>query len=512
MKKKEKNNNKKSTKKDEIKTYEENILSSPKNLNLFNKLLETFVNAIQNYTPKEGIKSIDKILDSFDKIYQYYLMDENIKSSNEVINFLNSKLELIFSILLDLFSQDEEYLSIIFKIFNRLIIYIQENKYSGLYKKIILNLIKYKKKLPKEIAIEFYETFNNYDKYSYILNAILDIIQNEKLKTEDENNCYNLYILITNISNLDDLNKDKINKDENKNELKNKYQNIITIILNNDLFPNSMLKDFMKELNKSIIKNVSNPIIFSDYLLQKTSNLKCKSITDFDIKILGLSSLFILLTKFNLDYDKYYELLYKLISQKINTYTIFDSKYKDRILKLLEMSLSSDQIPYVVICSFIKKLLRICLFATDEIIYSLLSLVMKLIQIHPRTLNLIMDNKSKKILKQNIENNSVFMNNKGTDENLQLIKKNISLDEEEEEKCGWDNFDETSVDPFQTNADKCSLWELYSFTRHYNMNIRKLVNKFSRNFLAKEIEMEVKNKKEMLFDIKNLNSHFYINN
>ena len=176
------------------------------------------------------------------------------------------------------------------------------------------------------------------------------------------------------------------------------------------------------------------------------------------------------------------------------------------------MSLSSDQIPYVVICSFIKKLLRICLFATDEIIFSLLSLVMKLIQIHPRTLNLIMDNKSKKILKQNIENNSVFMNNKGTDENLQLIKKNISLDEEEEEKCGWDNFDEMSVDPFQTNADKCSLWELYSFTRHYNMNIRKLVNKFSRNFLAKEIEMEVKTKKEMLFDIKNLNSHFYINN
>ena len=236
-----------------------------------------------------------------------------------------------------------------------------------------------------------------------------------------------------------------------------------------------------------------------------------------DIQIFGLSSLFVLLTKYNLDYDKYYELLYKLISQKFNGITIFDSKYKNRILKLLELSLTSEQIPFIVICSFLKKLLRISLFSKVEIIYSLLSLVMKIIQLHPRTLNLIMDNKSKKILKKNIENNSIFLNGSNANENnLDEIKNCISLDEEEEEKnddiMNFDNFDENSTDPFKTNAENCCLWELYSFTRHYNMGIRKLVNKFSRNFLAKEIEMELKSQKDVYFDIKNLNSHFYINN
>ena len=274
----------------------------------------------------------------------------------------------------------------------------------------------------------------------------------------------------------------------------------------------SIVKEFMKALNKKIVQNVSNPIIFSDYLLNKTSSIKINSINDFDIQIFGLSSLFVLLTKYNLDYDKYYELLYKLISKKFNGITIFDSKYKNRILKLLELSLTSEQIPYVVICSFIKRMLRISLFSKVEIIYSLLSLVMKLIQLHPRTLNLIMDNKSKKIIKKNIENNSIFLNG-GNENNLDEIKNSISLDEKDEENGGnnYDEFNEEETDPFKTNAENCCLWELYSFTKHYNMGIRKLVNKFSINFLAKEIEMEIKSKKDVYFDIKNLNAHFYIN-
>ena len=142
---------------------------------------------------------------------------------------------------------------------------------------------------------------------------------------------------------------------------------------------------------------------------------------------------------------------------------------------------------------------------------------MKIIQLQPRTLNLIMDNKSKKILKKNIESNSVFMNGGDNPENLEEIKNCISLDENEEEKDntsnkkGYDEFEEESTDPFNTNAENCSLWELYSFSRHYNMGIRKLVNKFSRNFLAKEIEMEIMSQKDIYFDIKNKNAHFYIN-
>ena len=514
--------NKKIQKEKGINDIENDILSSPKNINLFNKLIEIFINNIEN----KDEEKIREIMNSLKNILTYFLKNENVKSSNELITFLNDKIQLIYKIILDsIFStdidEDESFLTIIFNIFYELINFIPEDKVNSLFNDFISKLISIEKEISSSIINSFYEQFNTISYYNYIFNSFLDILTSKKIKNQNEFN--NFYFFVTNINDLDSLleiNDNNLNNEDDErklNELKEKYQNIIINFVNEKLLPLSLIKEFMKILNKKIVQNVVNPIIFSDYLLNKTNEIKIKSINDFDIQIFGLSSLLVLLTKYNLDYDKYYELLYKLISQKFNGITIFDSKHKNRILKLLELSLTSEQIPYIVICSFLKKLLRISLFSKVEIIYSLLSLVMKIIQLHPRTLNLIMDNKSKKILKKNIESNSTFLNGSNANENnLDEIKNCISLEEEDEEKSNniinYDNFDESSTDPFKTNAEQCCLWELYSFTRHYNMGIRKLVNKFSRNFLAKEIEMELKSQKDVYFDIKNLNSHFYINN
>ena len=514
--------NKKIQKEKGINDIENDILSSPKNINLFNKLIEIFINNIEN----KDEEKIREIMNSLKNILTYFLKNDNVKSSNELITFLNDKIQLIYKIILDsIFStdidEDESFLTIIFNIFYELINFIPEDKVNSLFNDFISKLICIEKEISPSIINSFYEQFNTISYYNYIFNSFLDILTSKKIKNQNEFN--NFYFFVTNINDLDSLleiNDNNLNNEDDErklNELKEKYQNIIINFVNEKLLPLSLIKEFMKILNKKIVQNVVNPIIFSDYLLNKTNEIKIKSINDFDIQIFGLSSLLVLLTKYNLDYDKYYELLYKLISQKFNGITIFDSKHKNRILKLLELSLTSEQIPYIVICSFLKKLLRISLFSKVEIIYSLLSLVMKIIQLHPRTLNLIMDNKSKKILKKNIENNSIFLNGSNANENnLDEIKNCISLEEEDEEKSNniinYDNFDESSTDPFKTNAEQCCLWELYSFTRHYNMGIRKLVNKLSRNFLAKEIEMELKSQKDVFFDIKNLNSHFYINN
>ena len=507
-----------------INEIENEILSSPKNINLFNKLIEIFINNIES----KDERKLREVINSLKNILNYYLKNDNVKSSNELITFLQEKIQLIYKITLDSIlspeiseESDESFLPISFNIFYELINFIQEDKVKSLFNDFISKLISFEKDISIDLINAFYEKFNNIQYYNYIFDSFLDILNNKKIKKQNEFD--NFYFLATNIIDLDSLieiNDNNLNNEEiaKLNELKEKYQNIIINFINEKLLPLSLIKEFMKILNKKIVQNVVNPIIFSDYLLNKTNEIKIKSINDFDIQIFGLSSLFVLLTKYNLDYDKYYELLYKLISQKFNGITIFDSKYKNRILKLLELSLTSEQIPYIVICSFIKKLLRISLFSKVEIIYSLLSLVMKIIQLHPRTLNLIMDNKSKKILKKNIENNSIFLNGSNANENnLDEIKNCISLEEEEDEEknnneMNYDNFDDNSTDPFKTNAEQCCLWELYSFTRHYNMGIRKLVNKFSRNFLAKEIEMELKSQKDVYFDIKNLNSHFYINN
>ena len=400
-KKLEKRNQKNKNKKEkEIQEIEEEIISSPKNINLLNKLIELF---IKNIEDKEKEK-LDEIIIYIKNVLTHYLKNENVKPSNELISFLEKKIELIYKIIIDSFptsnnneSVDESFLNLLFITVHELITFIPDDKINQLLKDLLWKLISFEQEIPINIINNFYVNFNSIYYYNHIFDIFLDILNNKKIKTNPE--FINFYNFIIKINDLDSFLQNSNNKNEEEmkiDELKEKYQNIIINLINEKFLPLSIIKEFMKILNKKIVQNVINPIIFSDYLLNKAGEIKIKSINDFDIQIFGLSSLFVLLTKYNLDYDKYYELLYKLITEKFNGITIFDSKFKNRILKLLELSLTSEQIPYIIICSFIKKLLRISLFEKVEIIYSLLSLVMKLIQLHPRTLNLILDNKSKK--------------------------------------------------------------------------------------------------------------------
>ena len=72
-------------------------------------------------------------------------------------------------------------------------------------------------------------------------------------------------------------------------------------------------------------------------------------------------------------------------------------------------------------------------------------------------------------------------------------------------------FKENETDPYKTNAQYCSLWELYTLKNHYNIKVRKVVNRLSNNFLPKQFVMEELKEKDMLFDIEKTNAHFYIN-
>ena len=77
--------NKKIQKEKGIKEIENDILSSPKNINLFNKLIEIFINNIEN----KDEEKMREIMNSLKNILTYFLKNENVKSSNELITFLN---------------------------------------------------------------------------------------------------------------------------------------------------------------------------------------------------------------------------------------------------------------------------------------------------------------------------------------------------------------------------------------------------------------------------------------
>jgi len=137
--------------------------------------------------------------------------------------------------------------------------------------------------------------------------------------------------------------------------LKKFYENIITKIINFVDSPKEIISNLLINLNKVVLENLENPLIFSDFLINIYEKAQEN---DFGMQVLSLSGLFILITKYKLDYQNYYSMLYKSLCKnyydgnKLNF--ILDSKYRSRILKILEISLKPSSVPILVILSFLK--------------------------------------------------------------------------------------------------------------------------------------------------------------
>ena len=224
-----------------INEIENEILSSPKNINLFNKLIEIFINNIES----KDERKLREVINSLKNILNYYLKNDNVKSSNELITFLQEKIQLIYKITLDSIlspeiseESDESFLPISFNIFYELINFIQEDKVKSLFNDFISKLISFEKDISIDLINAFYEKFNNIQYYNYIFDSFLDILNNKKIKKQNEFD--NFYFLVTNIIDLDSLieiNDNNLNNEEiaKLNELKEKYQNIIINFINEKL-------------------------------------------------------------------------------------------------------------------------------------------------------------------------------------------------------------------------------------------------------------------------------------
>lgn len=123
----------------------------------------------------------------------------------------------------------------------------------------------------------------------------------------------------------------------------------------------------LKSMNTKIFPHVSNPLVFSDFIISaydcvdmsnESSADKAKVKQDVIISIHALSSLFILLTNHGLDYTSinYYTKLYYLLNY---FELIFSLKERFKFLRLLELSIKSPLLPSAIAASFIKKILRI---------------------------------------------------------------------------------------------------------------------------------------------------------
>lgn len=195
------------------------------------------------------------------------------------------------------------------------------------------------------------------------------------------------------------------------------------------------LKKVLKDLDTELIPNLQDPRLLADFLVDSYNQGGV-------LAILALNGLFILITRYDLEYPNFYEKLYVLLDS-----AILHSKFKSRFFSLVNIFLSSSLLPVNLVAGFIKKLARLALFAPPSGISIILPIIYNLLRSHHKCISMI--------------------HNTDTASSLET-------------------WDPTQTDPVKSGALESSLWELSTLDRHYHFQIKKEISKFTSPLLSNQ--------------------------
>ncbi|XP_053211543.1 nucleolar complex protein 4 homolog [Panonychus citri] len=197
-------------------------------------------------------------------------------------------------------------------------------------------------------------------------------------------------------------------------------------------------RSVLKMLDTKVIPHFRNPLSLSDFL-----------ISSFNIggsaSVLALSSLYILISKCNLEYPNFYKKFYSLI-----TADMLHVKYRARFFYWTDIFLTSTHIPGYLVAAFVKKLARLTLIAPIDAITIILPVIKNALVRHPSLI--------------------VMMN-----------KYSTGIDS--------DPYDISQDDPVNSNAMESSLWELSTLQYHWNTKIASGVHFIKQPLPSKETDL-----------------------
>ncbi|KAG7352518.1 CBF/Mak21 family-domain containing protein [Nitzschia inconspicua] len=195
--------------------------------------------------------------------------------------------------------------------------------------------------------------------------------------------------------------------------------------------PITSLKQALLFLPQHVLDYVSHPLRFSDFFMQAYSDHQ--GVTG----VLALDGLFLLITKYDLEYPNFYKQLYKLISSKV-----LYAKYRTRFFSLLTKCLTrNEMLPAHLVAAFVKRLCRCALCGPVSSVLFVLALVSNLLRKHPEC--------------------SCLVHRQGSSE-----MEDLFLPEED--------------DPVECRALQSSLWELAVLEKHYYPAVGTLAKSIGR--------------------------------
>ncbi|OIW16137.1 hypothetical protein TanjilG_18852 [Lupinus angustifolius] len=209
--------------------------------------------------------------------------------------------------------------------------------------------------------------------------------------------------------------------------------------------PLDLYKEVLVNLHQAVIPHLSNPIMLCDFLTRS-----------YDIggvvSVIALSSLYVLMTQYGLEYPNFYEKLYALLVP-----SIFMAKHRARFFQLLDSCLKSPLLPAYLAASFAKKLSRLLLSVPPSGALVITALIHNILRRHPSI-------------------NCLVHREDSVDEGKDDLRKDeaiaANLDDAKTgampcQKLGIDHFNNEENNPKKSCAMRSSLWEIDTILHHY---------------------------------------------
>ncbi|KAJ1272426.1 hypothetical protein BS78_06G200600 [Paspalum vaginatum] len=220
--------------------------------------------------------------------------------------------------------------------------------------------------------------------------------------------------------------------------------------------PLDVYKEVLASIHQNVIPSMSNPAILCDFL---TRSYDIGGV----ISVMALSGLFILMTQHGLEYPKFYEKLYALL-----TPTVFMAKHRSVFLQLLDSCLKSSYLPAYLAAAFAKRLSRLALSVPPAGALIIIALIHNLLRRHP-SIN--------------------FLVHWEVDENDSSATGEAS----QPKKIGADPFNNDEIDPAKSGAMRSSLWEIDTLRHHYSPAVSRFITSLEEDLTvrAKTTEMKI---------------------
>eukprot|EP01090_Pellita_catalonica_P022995 TRINITY_DN9169_c0_g1_i2.p1 TRINITY_DN9169_c0_g1~~TRINITY_DN9169_c0_g1_i2.p1 ORF type:complete len:420 (+),score=67.47 TRINITY_DN9169_c0_g1_i2:91-1350(+) len=229
--------------------------------------------------------------------------------------------------------------------------------------------------------------------------------------------------------------------------------------------PLSVIKLVLKTCDTKLLPHFKTPHFLMDFMLQ-AFNLGGV------LSLLSLQSLFILITRHNLDLPDFYTKLYGTLNVDV-----FYVKYRAKYFNLLHKVFRSTHLPVYLVAAFVKKVARLALCAPPDGCLVAIALVYNLLKLHPSCMVMI-----DRPIDQREQGGALLLGNPKVavmqpTSNQGKETPAAPFDPTELDVYpGYDHYNPTELDPSKSNALESSLWEIKSLQKHYLPEVRRIAN------------------------------------